>query len=148
MLRAKAFIKNRLPAFLVRPLLNLYHRSRGITTAPLSHAMIAKMINRPNPIILEIGCNDGTDTRLLLQAMPHARIYCFEPDPRAAERFKTKLGKDLAKVKLFQMAISDRSGQIAFHTSTGGDTPGGYDQSGSIRHPKKPSDRAPINQVR
>jgi FkbM family methyltransferase len=72
--------------------------------------------------------------------MPLATIYCFEPDPRAIARFKKHLGSQLDKVKLFEIAVSDRNGKIDFHTSTSDDPLGhGFDQSGSIRRPKTPS---------
>lgn len=60
--------------------------------------------------------------------MPQATIYCFEPDRRAAARFREKVG-DQSNVHLFEMAISDQNGTIEFHTSS-------FDQSGSIREPK------------
>ena len=114
----------------------LIHRARGVTTASLTHEEIAALIGKPNAIILEIGCNDGSDTLAFLRVMPQAEIYCFEPDARAIERFKKLLGSDLDKVRLFEIAVSDRTGQIDFHLSSGGDKPGGWDLSGSIRRPK------------
>ena len=40
-------------------------------------------------------------------------------------------------MKLFEIAVSDRTGQIDFHMSTSDDPSGeGFDQSGSIRRPK------------
>jgi FkbM family methyltransferase len=68
--------------------------------------------------------------------MPQAKIYCFEPDPRAIRSFKNNLGPDLDKVELFELAVSDRTGQVDFYSSTGGDRPEGWDLSGSIRRPK------------
>ncbi len=68
-----------------------------------------------SPTILEIGCNDGTDTNRFLEAMPDATIYCFEPDPRAVARFKeTVLGFNLVEA-----AIADFDGFAVFHGSSG-----------------------------
>jgi FkbM family methyltransferase len=102
----------------------------------LSQEAIAALINKPNPTILEIGCNDGRDTLAFLRAMPQAQMYCFEPDPRAIARFKRQLGSSLKSVRLFELAICNQTGPIDFHMSDGGDLPGGWDQSGSIRRAK------------
>jgi 2-O-methyltransferase len=132
----KSTLKSALPPQLERPMNRLFHRVRGLTMIPLSHEEIAKLVEKPDPIILEIGCNDGSDTLAFLRAIPQAKIYCFEPDPRAIARFKKQLGSDHSNVKLFEIALSDQTGEINFHTSSGGDSPEGFDQSGSIRQPR------------
>ena len=133
---AVAVLSTILPAFLKRPIRKLFNLFRGVTGTPLTHEEIAALINKPDPTILEIGCNDGGDTLAFLRAMPQAKIYCFEPDPRAIGRFKKNLGSQLDKVKLFEIAISNQTGPITFHASSGGDLPDGWDLSGSIRRPK------------
>jgi FkbM family methyltransferase len=133
---AVAVLSTILPAFLKRPIRNLFNQVRGVTGTPLTHEEIAALINKSDPTILEIGCNDGADTLTFLRVLPQAKIYCFEPDPRAIRRFKKKLGSQLDKVKLFEIAISNQTGPISFHSSSGGDLPGGWDLSGSIRRPK------------
>ncbi len=69
------------------------------------------------PIILEIGCNDGTDTMRFLAAMPGARIYCFEPDPRAIARFHTIVNDERAE--LYETALSCTDGTAVFYGSAG-----------------------------
>src|SRR5438876_84753 len=137
----KNYIKNKLPPYVRRPLGYLFNRAREVTTTPFTHETIAALVKKTDPAILEIGCNDGSDTLGFLRVMPRAKIYCFEPDPRAIARFKNQLGSCLDKVKLFEVAVSDRPGRIDFHTSSGcppwpGKLPEGWDQSGSIRRPK------------
>lgn len=119
-----------------RPFRELFDRLRGLTRTPITHEEIAALIKKPSPTILEIGCNDGTDTLAFLRVMPQAKIYCFEPDPRANRRFKKHLGSQFDTVRLFEIALSDRNGQIDFHSSAGGDSLEGWDLSGSIRPPK------------
>jgi 2-O-methyltransferase len=136
------YVKDMLPPFAKRSIGALLNRARGLTTFPLTHNAIAALIKKPNPTILEIGCNDGSDTLAFLRVMPQAKIYCFEPDPGAIGRFKKNLGAQLAKVRLFEIAVSDRTGQIDFHSS-GADLPDGWDRSGSIRRPKNHLKRYP-----
>jgi FkbM family methyltransferase len=133
--RYKSFIKNKLRPYVKGPVRDLFYRMCGLTTTPLTHEEIATLVKKPNPTILEIGCNNGSDTLALLRVMPQAKIYCFEPDPRAVARFKEQLGSHLDKVRLFEIAVSDRAGQVEFHSSGGGNLPD-FDQSGSIRRPK------------
>ena len=143
MTKAMRYIKNKLPPSVKGPIREILNRA-GLMTTLLTHEKIATFINKPNPIILEIGCNDGTDTLAFLRVMPEAQIFCFEPDPRAIARFKKHLGAKLDRVKLFEIAVSDRIGTIDFHMSGGNDLPEGWvqdipegwDQSGSIRRPK------------
>ena len=132
----KYYLKSMLRPYVKGPVLELFNHARGLTNATLTHEAIAALIGKPDPVILEIGCNDGTDTLALLRAMPQAAIYCFEPDARAIARFKKLLGSNLEKVRLFEVAVSDRTGQIKFHSSGGGDRSEGWDLSGSIRRPK------------
>lgn len=106
---------------------------------------IASLVSRANATILEIGANDGTDTRRLAQLFPYGDIIAFEPDPRAAQRFKDRT--DSARIHLFELAIGAKIGKTIFHQS-GGQWPYGeeqrllqgipseWDQSGSIRAPK------------
>ena len=132
----KSYVKNKLRPYVKGTARNLVHCALGYKTTPLSHAEIASLVKKPDPTILEIGCNSGGDTLAMLRAMPEARIYCFEPDPRAIARFRKELGSNFERVKLFEIAVSDRSGTIEFHASGGGALPEGFDQSGSIRRPK------------
>jgi len=71
----------------------------------------------PSPTLLEIGCNDGTDTLRFLTAFPSARIYCFEPDPRAIARFRQNVHD--SRAVLTECAICDQDGIATFHGSSG-----------------------------
>jgi 2-O-methyltransferase len=77
----------------------------------------------------------------LTKIFENPNIYCFEPDPRAIDRFKEKVGEN-PNVKLFEIALSDKNGSICFYQSSGvyenyaTEMPEGWDLSGSIRQPK------------
>jgi FkbM family methyltransferase len=71
------------------------------------------------------------------------KVYCFEPDPRAIARFKTKVGQG-SEVTLAEIALSDHNGEVIFYQSGGQRSeehakvmPEGWDKSGSIRRPKE-----------
>jgi FkbM family methyltransferase len=77
----------------------------------------SEFISNKKPVILEIGCNDGTDTLLFLEQYPEAEIYCFEPEPRATKRFCKTVFSDRAH--LYDVAISDTDGTAIFNGSSG-----------------------------
>jgi FkbM family methyltransferase len=78
---------------------------------------IRDLVGRDDPTILEIGCNDGTDTLLFLEAMPRATIYCFEPDPRAIERFHKTVSD--CRATLIEAAVCCEDGEALFYGSSG-----------------------------
>ncbi len=91
----------------------------------------------PDPsLILEVGANSGQTTVEFIQCMPEARIICFEPDPRAIQKFKSHIHSPY--VSLVEIAIGADNGTVMFHQSSGAEhiDPQGWDHSGSIRKPK------------
>jgi FkbM family methyltransferase len=88
------------------------------------------------PLVLEIGANDGGDSRGLAAAFPEATIHCFECDPRALAKFRAQ--PQLPNVLLHAYAVGAYDGRSTFHTS-GGTNPsvgqGDWDLSGSLRRP-------------
>ncbi|OWK25875.1 methyltransferase, partial [Rhizobium yanglingense] len=119
-----------------RPVREFLEAVREPASSLKVHRQIVSLLHKPNPVILDIGCNDGTDTRRFLRLCPKAQLYCFEPDPRAAARFREYLNLYADKVKLFEIAMSDRNGRIDFHPSNGDGNAKEWDRSGSIRRPK------------
>jgi len=108
---------------------------RTVAPSRITDKELVRFINKDNPVILDIGCNDGTDTLRFLNLFKNARIYCFEPDPRARKRYESKVVD--SRAKLFNCAISDIDGMTDFYMSDGREKyPEGWDLSGSIRKPK------------
>lgn len=91
---------------------------------------ITELINKSNPTIFDIGCNDGAHTLMFYNMFPRASIYAFEPDPRAVEKFKQK---NIPGVILFEGVVSDIDSVVEFHQCNIGT---GWDKSGSILKPK------------
>lgn len=106
------------------------------------------LLGKDNPVILDIGSNDGGHTLGFLKLFKNPKVYAFEPDPRAQARFRRNVQDDRAK--LFEIAISSVDGETKFHMSNGLPSPdweetlpGGWDMSGSIRNPKGHLDMYP-----
>ena len=99
------------------------------------------LIAKDDPVIVEIGANDGETTEAFLREMPRACIYCFEPDPRAVRKFKAKPAS--TRVKLFECAVGNENGFVTFHQSSSEGEVQDWDRSGSIRKPKRHSETWP-----
>jgi 2-O-methyltransferase len=115
-----------------------------ITRGLFDIASLPALLGTSQPTILEIGCNDGTETNKFLQLFGRGtKLYAFDPEPRAIKRFREQVTDP--RVQLFELAISDRDGTTEFYMSDGAPAepglanicPDGWDQSGSIRKPKE-----------
>jgi FkbM family methyltransferase len=102
---------------------------------------IKNLITITNPIIFEIGCADGVDTRNLLNLFPYGDFYCFEPEPNNIELFKNKFKYD-HNIKLYEGVISNITSDIIFNRSRT-DNPNDLRYSGSIKNPKKHKEHWP-----
>jgi FkbM family methyltransferase len=103
------------------------------------------LVGRDDPHILEIGANDGTDTFTFLEEFPDCRIRCFECDPRAIASWRKRIPDDEERAVLYETALGDVQGELAFHPS-GGRPPGkenmhiqSWDKSGSLLAPDQHS---------
>ncbi len=63
------------------PIKNLLWPLPEITSGEIDAETLVSLLGRTDPVILEIGCNDGAHTRWFLETFPGARVYSFEPDP-------------------------------------------------------------------
>ncbi len=98
---------------------------------------IVSAIGKPDPVILDIGCNDGSDTLAFLSLFPGARVFCFEPEPRAQRKFAALVLDKRAT--LFPLALGAVDGTVTFHRSSGrphDEAWEPWDFSGSILKPK------------
>ena len=98
-------------------MLNLFKNAPIYTNAKgrITFKEIVDLVQSDTPVILEIGANDGTDTLEFCNAFPNGSIYCFEPDPRAANDWRGNVLKSNAR--LFEMAICSGNGFLDFHQS-------------------------------
>jgi len=75
---------------------------------------IKNLINKEDPIIVEVGAHFCEDSLRFLEIFNNPIIYCFEPDPNNIKIIK-KYISDI-RIKLFEMAVSDSdSKNITFY---------------------------------
>jgi FkbM family methyltransferase len=115
-----------------------------VRSGALGFAEIRTLVGRDDPVVVEIGANNGTHTSLFLDTFPHGRVHCFEADARAARKWRQRVTD--SRASLTECVVSSVDGEIAFHPSGGTTKPGypeGWDLSGSIRRPKLHLERWP-----
>ena len=100
------------------------------------------MLGKRDPVILEIGANDGEDSFRFLDLFPDAKLCCFEPDERAIALWRRKMSGMSAT--LIEAAVGSYNGEVTFHAS-GGSHRGRNDwhRSGSIHRPTGHLDHYP-----
>jgi len=69
-----------------------------------------------DPVIIEAGACDGSDTLIMSNMFPNGKIYSFEPVPALFERTKERL-KNKNNVKIYNMALSDKTGEQPMHVA-------------------------------
>jgi 2-O-methyltransferase len=135
---------------LVDALLSALRREPRMTPGSIGGEDIVALVGKEDPVILDIGCNDGSQTLWFLGLFKKARVFGFEPDPRARAKYLAQVNDERAV--LFDLAIADADGSRDFYVSSGvppnaEELPGGvgaeWDLSGSIRKPKKHLDVHP-----
>lgn len=104
---------------------------------------ISTYLGRRDPdVLLEIGCNDGTDTVSFIRNFPRCHVVAFEPDPRAIRKFKERVH---GPCELVPVALSDELGTTTLFASAGevGFHDLEWDKSSSICQPTRHLVRSP-----
>jgi 2-O-methyltransferase len=83
----------------------------------LKQQIIKKILQKEDPVILELGAHTGEDTKIFLKEFKDVKIYCFEPDPRCIKQFKKFIKDD--RCVLIEAAVSNESGTIVLNMSSG-----------------------------
>jgi len=97
---------------------------------------IKKLIgNKPNPILMEIGCADGKDTQEFINIFndTNFKMYCFEPDQRNVRKFKEDIRDN--RVVLYEYVVGDVNGLVDFYKSTKSSSGEELIYSSSLREP-------------
>lgn len=77
--------------------------------------MFKVILGKENPVIVEVGSHYGEDSMRFVETFENPKIYCFEPDERNIFAFKKYIHND--KIKLFELALSDKNGKQEFYRS-------------------------------
>lgn len=113
-----------------------FFEARGFFRRSIAKDEIKRLLGKEEPIIVEVGANNGCDTIEFLQTFEKIKIYCFEPDPRALEEFKSRIRDP--RCELFEVAVSDKNGEQIFHLSDGRNSSNQrYIGSSSLKKPFK-----------
>jgi 2-O-methyltransferase len=96
-----------------------------------------------NPIIVEAGAFDGTDTRKMCAQWPHGTIHAFEPIPEVFALLEVNT-KDIPNVVRHQVALSDHNGSATLYVSEKPSRPGEPFQAGTLLKPKERLKHSPI----
>jgi FkbM family methyltransferase len=89
-----------------------------------------------NPVILDAGAADGSDTIRFAKMLPNASIYAFEPVSMNYEILKQQVSK-YPNVKIFQMALADYDGESEINISENANQPDSIATSSSLLAPQK-----------
>lgn len=106
----KVYIKNKLEKWGVRINLkkNLWYLD--------SFKVIKKICDNPKPVIFDVGACDGSSIVDFIKIFPKAKIYSFEPFPDSYNTLEN-FCKSFEDVKAFQIALSNRDGEMNFYVN-------------------------------
>lgn len=74
--------------------------------------IIQNSITSDKPIIFDVGAHHGESIEYLVGLFASAKVYSFEPDPESFKVLSKK--KDLSNVSFFNLALSNKVGNISF----------------------------------
>jgi FkbM family methyltransferase len=100
-----------------------------------------------NPIIVEAGAFDGTDTRKISAQWPTSTIHAFEPVPNIFVMLE-KNTAHLPNVVRHPIALSDHNGSATLFVSEKPSRPGEPFQAGTLLKPKERLKHSPITYPR
>ena len=86
-----------------------------------------------DPVIVEAGAHDGTNTVEMAEFWPRATIHTFEPVPSAAAAVVKRISRYGSRVQCHAVGLGPRDGEIEMHVS--GDGTFGSCQSSSMLPP-------------
>ena len=89
---------------------------------------LAKLIEKNNPVIFDIGCYDGKDSLEFLQLYKNAKIFAFDPLPNLTDNFKNCIKNN--KIKLVKTALGNVDSDVEWFISNN------HPASNSMKAPK------------
>jgi len=111
----------------------------------IPYAVCAKYLPS-DPVIVEAGAFDGTNTREFCRHWPRCRVYAFEPVADAYARLASVAAEFPGRVFPQPLALGDRNSQAEMHVSFGGAGVG--EQSSSLLAPAATTEEFPFVRFR
>jgi FkbM family methyltransferase len=71
----------------------------------------------PNPVIIEAGAFDGTNSREFVRYWPSCRVYAFEPVPSAYRRLESVAAEHSGSIFAHPLAVGRVAGTAQMHVS-------------------------------
>ena len=78
----------------------------------------ARWIRRPNPVLFDVGANQGNWTQGMLHRFPGARVFMFDPSPGCQAVLREK---KLPGATLMPCALGEQAGQATYYFSSATD---------------------------
>lgn len=80
--------------------------------------MFKEILQKENPIIFEIGANDGTDTVEFFKEFQSPTLHCFEPDSDTFAQFLRNTLSFSRHITPVCAAVADIDGELEFNVSS------------------------------
>ncbi|QOV91410.1 FkbM family methyltransferase [Humisphaera borealis] len=97
---------------------------------PLITKQLIKSILPVQPVIIEAGAHDGSDTEDLRRTIPDCEVHAFEPAPAVFRRLENRTKSD-SRVHRYNVALGESASTMEMHISAGRS-----DASSSLLKPK------------
>jgi FkbM family methyltransferase len=81
-------------------------------------AAAARRVRRPNPVLFDVGANMGSWTEGMLQRLPGARVFMFDPSPGCQAVIQEK---NFPRSTLIPCALGEQAGQASYYFSSATD---------------------------
>ena len=80
---------------------------------------VAKHVRGRPPVVFDVGANVGAYASLVLERLPDAELYCFEPSPTAFARLVDAVG-DCERAHLFDFGLGADDGFVPLYADADG----------------------------
>lgn len=67
------------------------------------------LAGKDNPVVFDVGANEGNYSETILKAFPDARLYAFEPHGKTFQRLEARLGE---RGKAFNYGLGESAGSM------------------------------------
>lgn len=123
-----------------------YFPRRQFTMQQIKHHQVLSFVQSYlpiNPIVVEAGAFDGTDTKKMAALWPEGTIHAFEPVPENAQLLTSNTG-DIKNIFSYTVALSNHTGSENFYLAKNPKKIEKPCQAGSLLAPKERLEASPM----